>query len=198
MLQDERMTVNKAIGVVIGFSGLLLLVYPNLITGVTASIYGIVAISLAAVSYGIGLVYIRKHLTKIPSIQAPAAQLLSVTIYLVPLALWVNPSFDLLSVGNEALWAVSILGVFGTAIAFILYFKLIERTSAGYASMVTYLMPIYGVLLGAALLQEQITGWMILGAALILGGVSLVNKKRKTRKHRFGEHLDVAYFSKFR
>ena len=198
MLQDERMTVNKTIGVVIGFLGLVFLVYPNLREGITASTYGIIAIALASVSYGIGLVYIRKYLTKVSSVQAPAAQLLSVTVYLVPIAFWMYPSFDVMAISSASVWSVSILGVFGTAIAFILYFKLIERTSAGYASMVTYLMPIYGVLLGAAFLEEAITGWMILGAGLILGGISFVNRKKKETPPSFDEHLDVAYFSKVR
>ncbi len=198
VLQDERMTVSKTLGVVIGFLGLVILVYPDLKEGVTANTYGILAIAFASVSYGIGLVYIRRHLTKVPSFQAPAAQLLSITIYLLPIALWMGPSFNISDISSASLWSVTILGVFGTAIAFILYFKLIERTSAGYVSMVTYLMPIYGVILGAVFLNEKITSWMILGAALIFGGISVINRKKKSNQQKFSEHIDVAYYSKFR
>lgn len=195
---DERLTLHKIWGVLMGLIGLTILVWPGLQDGVSATRLGILAISAATVSYGIGLVYIRKHLTKVPSIHAPAAQLLSVTLYLVPLAFIVNPTFDFMEVSWKAWGSLGVLGVFGTALAFILYFKLIERTSASYASMVTFLMPIYGVLLGLIFLNEPITLWMIWGALFILSGISLVNKPKDSKPTRFGKRLDSKLYTKFR
>ena len=197
LLVDERMTMNKVKGIALGLVGLLVLTYPSLRDGVQGTTLGVLAIAIATLSYGIGLVYIRKHLTKVPSIHAPAAQLLSVTIYLVPAAIIMEPGFEVGCVSWESYASVGVLGVFGTAIAFILYFRLIERTNAGYASTVTFLMPIYGVILGAIFLNEEITLWMIWGALFILSGISLVNRPPK-KKREVREFVDPRIYTKFR
>ncbi len=198
MLKDEKMTRNKVRGVFLGLLGLMILVAPSLVGGVTGTTQGILAITLAAMSYGVGLVFIRKNLINVPPIHAPAAQLLSVTAYLLPLSLFLTPEFSFSTLGTDVIVSISVLGVFGTAVAFVLYFKLLERTSAGYVSMVTYLMPIYGVILGIIFLDEQLTIWMILGAASILSGISLVNKRVERSPRVFGKNLDRSYYSQFR
>lgn len=197
MLADERMTENKLKGVVLGFIGLLILIYPNIENGLSGSVQAILAITIAAISYGIGLVYIRKNLINVPSFHAPAAQLLSVTIYLVPISFLSSPDFSLMDISWPTIGSVAVLGLFGTAIAFILYFKLIERSSASYASMVTYLMPMIGVILGVAFLSEQLTTWMIAGAIAILSGIYIGNKKRQ-KGRKFEGSLDMKLYSKFR
>ncbi len=198
MLKDEKMTKNKIKGVFLGLLGLLILVAPSLVGGVTGTTQGILSITLAAVSYGVGLVYIRKNLIEVPAIHAPAAQLLSVTVYLLPIAFVSSPGFVFWDLSLATVASISILGVFGTAVAFVLYFKLLERTSAGYVSMVTYLMPIYGVILGIVFLDEQLTVWMILGAISILGGIAQVNMHSQKQIKPFGKNLDQAYYSQFR
>ncbi|MEQ9466427.1 MAG: DMT family transporter [Ekhidna sp.] len=196
MIVEEKLTRNKLGGVFLGFIGLIILVVPSISKGVEGSLAGIIAITFASVSYGIGLSYIRKHFAKTPSFQAPAAQLLSVSIYLVPLAFLFHPDFSLFSIGYQAVGSLMVLAFFGTAIAFIVYFKLIEQSSAGYASLVTYLMPIYGVILGIVFLDERVSLWTILGAALILVGIRLT--KRVERRKAIEPRIDVALFSKFR
>ncbi len=198
MLKDEKMTRNKIREVFLGLLGLIILVAPSLVGGVTGTTQGILAITLAAISYGVGLVFIRKNLIDVPPIHAPAAQLLSVTAYLLPLAFLVTPEFSFSELSLDVIVSISVLGVFGTAIAFVLYFKLLERTSAGYVSMVTYLMPIYGVILGIVFLNEQLTVWMIFGATSILSGISLVNRRAQPSVRSFGENLDRSYYSQFR
>ena len=198
MLKDEKMTTNKMKGVMMGLIGLIILVSPGLLNGAAGTTLGILSITLAAISYGVGLVYIRKNLVDVPSIHAPAAQLLSVTIYLLPIAFFFSPEFSFAEVSWMAVSSVGVLGVFGTAIAFVLYFKLIERTSAAYASTVTFLMPIYGVILGIVFLNEQLTLWMVLGAISILSGISLINNRPATRSRSFGKYLDRATYSPFR
>ncbi|WP_179213336.1 DMT family transporter [Ekhidna lutea] len=198
MIADEKLSGQKLKGVILGFLGLIVLVLPNIIEGVEGSFWGIIAITSAALSYGIGLAYIRKHLVNIPSFQAPAAQLLSVSIYLIPLAFFMYPSFDFAVLQTQTISSIMILGVFGTAIAFVVYFKLIERSSAGYASLVTYLMPIYGVVLGVTILDEVLTVWTLLGAMLILLGIRLTKKTNTISVPQFGKNIDPALYTKFR
>ena len=177
MFADERMTKNKVQGALIGLGGLVVLVLPSLLQGITATFMGIVAISLAAISYAIGLVYSRKHLIKTPTYHAPAAQLLSVTLYLLPIAFLITPDFSFAEISWNALGSLIILGSFGTAIAFILYFKLLEQAGAGYTSMVTYIMPVYGVVLGMFFLNEELTLWIVGGMICIISGIYLANYK---------------------
>lgn len=195
---DEKLTGYKFIGVLVGFLGLVVLLMPNFRQGADGSLYGIIAITMAAISYGIGLSYIRKHFTNTPSFKAPAAQMLSVSVYLVPLAFLTNPEFTLLTLSPSALGSIFVLGFFGTAIAFIVYFKLIEQSSAGYAALVTYLMPIYGVILGVLFLDEKVSLWMLFGAGLILLGIRLTKRVKSKRGQCFGVNVDRALYTKFR
>ncbi len=198
MTTDERLSVNKIKGVMMGFVGLVILVLPSLYDGVDGSLAGIVSITIASVSYAIGIVYIRKYLVDIPSFQAPAAQLLSVTIYLVPLTLFVYQEFDFQSISAIAWGSTMILGVIGTAIAFVIYFKLIEQSSAGYASLVTYIMPLFGVLLGVMILDESLTLWVIAGATFILFGIKLTRTTKRSKPKHYKVSIDPALYSKFR
>lgn len=182
MLKDERMNSNKVKGVLLGFLGLAILVLPSLINGVDGTAQGMLSITLGAISYGVGLVYVRRNLLNVPTMHAPAAQLLSVAIYTLPIAFFMEPDFSFSHLSWEVIGSIAMLGSFGTAIAFIIYFNLLERTNAAYVSMVTYLMPIYGVVLGIVFLNEYITIWMLFGALFIFSGIALINRIPSRRK----------------
>jgi drug/metabolite transporter (DMT)-like permease len=196
ILNNEKLSENKVKGIFLGFLGLGVLVYPDLSQGITANARGILAISLGAASYGIGWVYVRKRLVNIPSVKAPAAQLLIVSLYLVPSAFLLDSDFSIYQLSWETIGSVWALGLFGTALAFLINFKLIEQAGASYASMVTYLMPIVGVILGVTILDESLSLWFAAGASLILSGIYIGNKKINTK--RSITTLDVGLYSKFR
>jgi drug/metabolite transporter (DMT)-like permease len=179
MISEEKLTKQKLFGVLLGFAGLIILVLPNIISGLEATQAGIFAVTIGAISYGVAMVYSKKHLKNCPPVHAPSAQLLVASIYLIPISLLFESPTNLLNVSWEAIGSVLILTVFGTAIAFVLYYKLLEVASASYLSLVTYLMPIYGVLLGVLFMNEIISMEMVAGMALILAGIMVVNYKIK-------------------
>ena len=74
-----------------------------------------------------------------------------------------------------SLFAVIWLGLLGSGLAYLLFFRILGRWGATRTSMVAYLLPIYGIVLGALVLNEPIDGRLIAGTALIIGGVALVN-----------------------
>ena len=74
-----------------------------------------------------------------------------------------------------ALGALVMLAVFGTAVAFVVYYRLLETASATYVSTVTYMIPVVGVILGVLVLNEQLRWNAYAGCALILVGVMIVN-----------------------
>jgi drug/metabolite transporter (DMT)-like permease len=172
---DDRLTPVKIVGTMVGFVGLVLLIAPSLWQGVYATTWGLVAVTAATASYGVGIVYTRLKLRGLPPLVGPTAQVTMATLYILPLSLWLEHPFSLPAPSWPA-WASMLgLALLGTALAYVVYYYIIERTSATYVSMVTYLVPIFGVALGIVVLDEQ-PGWLAyVGCALILVGVMTVN-----------------------
>ena len=174
-IADERMSWSKLAGMLLGFQGLLFLVWPAIASGFQASTGGIVAVTLASCSYGFAMVYARKYLRTLPSLVAPTAQLLVATIYMVPLALYFERPFSLSWPSLPAVGSLVALAVIGTALAFVVYYKILEVAGATHLSMVTYILPVFGVILGVLILNEQLTWNAYAGCGLILSGVMVVS-----------------------
>lgn len=175
LIDDEHMTPVKAGGVLLGFGGLAMLIAPSLLGGVQATSWGLVAVTVAAASYGVAIVYGRKKLRGLPPLVGPNAQLIMATLYLIPLSLLLERPFQMPVPSWAAAGSLLMLSMFGTALAFVIYYRVMEITSATYLSMVTYLVPVFGLILGVVVLNEQ-PGWnAYLGCALILLGVMVVN-----------------------
>lgn len=173
--EDDHITPAKLGGVLLGFGGLLVLILPSLGDGFVAGTWGLIAVVIATLSYGISIVYSSLHLRGLPKLVAPASQLTMAAVYLVPLALVLEQPYRLPVPSLAAISSVAALALLGTALAFVLYYRILEHTSATYLSMVTYLVPIFGVILGIAVLGEQLQWNAYAGCALILMGVMIAN-----------------------
>ncbi|MEM7348763.1 MAG: DMT family transporter, partial [Chloroflexota bacterium] len=128
-----------------------------------------------AASYGVAMVYSRINLRGLPPLVAPTASLTFAAVYLIPVTLLFDQPFALSTPSFSAIGALLILAIFGTAIAFVVFYHAIEQTSATNVSMVTYLIPIFGIVLGIAVLSETLHWTAYAGCALILLGVMVVN-----------------------
>ncbi len=190
-IEDDRITPAKLVGVLLGFGGLSLLILPSLFNGVQATTWGLLAVATAAASYGISMVYSRLHLVGLPKLVAPASQLTMATVYLLPLSLVMEHSYRLPLPSLAAAGSVATLALAGTALAFVLYYRIMEKTSATYLSMVTYLVPVFGVALGVAVLGEQMQWNAYAGCALILVGVMIVNDVFKELKNWLARPSDA-------
>jgi drug/metabolite transporter (DMT)-like permease len=102
-------------------------------------------------------------------------QLTTGALFTVPLALIVDQPFDL-SPSLPALLSWAGLAILGTVIAYVIYYALISRTNATYTSTVTYIIPVFGLILGFLVLGEPLTGNLLIALALILLGVVLVRR----------------------
>lgn len=172
---DDRMTMEKVVGGLLGLIGLGILVFPDMQLGMVGSVAGIAAVVIAAISYGIGAVYARVHLKGLCVKNATGMQLWLATIYLLPIALYVDgPILNQLS--WQAITAVLALSTVGTALAFVLFYQLIEKAGPSFASFVTYLVPLFAVILGILFLQEAISQEVFWGATLIMSGAMIMNK----------------------
>lgn len=174
-IEDDRLTPGKVGGVLVGFGGLLLLIGPSMLAGMHLTTWGLIAVAVAAASYGVAIVYSRLNLRGLPPLVAPTAQLALAALYMLPLSLLIEQPFSLPAPSWGALGSLLFLAIFGTALAFVVYYYIVERTSATYLSMVTYLVPIFGVILGVLVLDEQLRWNAYAGCALVLTGVMIVN-----------------------
>jgi drug/metabolite transporter (DMT)-like permease len=165
---NEQIGARRWCGLGAGFIGVAILASGR--TGGVSVWPAALAGATAALCYGVGINLVRRYLTNLPSGAVAAANLLTGSVLLAPLALysWPRHAISLYSWGSALL-----LGVLCTGIAFVFYYRLIGRIGAARTSTVTYLIPLFAVIWAWLLLGEPLTVTMALAGALILGGVAL-------------------------
>ncbi len=181
-LREEPITLNRLVGLIVGFGGVVLLVSGDLgSSGQQNQLTGELAVALAAASYACGAVFTRHRMRGIRPMVVAAGQVwMSLPIMALLALLFEHPwTTDL---RPEALFAVIWLGVLGSGIAYLISFRLIARWDATRASLVTYLLPAVGIVLGVVFLSEHVDARVLLGTVLIVGGVALVNSRFGTRR----------------
>jgi drug/metabolite transporter (DMT)-like permease len=174
-IREERLTMASVLGVAVGFAGVAVLMLPDLRQGLHASLWGQAAIVVSSASYAGAAVYARLRLRGQSPLASTTGQLTMGAVLTLPLALIIDRPFHL-SPSPQAWWAWLGLILLGTVIAYIIYYAIIERTSATFVSMVTYVIPVNGLLLGALVLNETLTLNVLVSAILILAGVVLVRR----------------------
>ncbi|HCB02267.1 MAG TPA: hypothetical protein DEP19_07775, partial [Anaerolineae bacterium] len=178
-ISDDKITFQKTLGLLIGFAGVVILLSKDLIASEHASIIGQVAVILASLFYGLSAVGIRKYTTHINNVMRGVGLLTTSAILM-----WlVGPIFErpfeipqLPITWIAALW----LGILGSGLAMIMMYYLIHEIGPTRASLVTYLFPVGGVLLGVIFLDEQLSWQLIAGTILIILSLVVVNYKKKT------------------
>ncbi len=170
---DDRITGKKILGVLLGFTGVGLLMWPELHNGVQASLWGILAIVASSLSYAGATLYARHHLQKQPPMVSSAGQFTMALLIMLPLSLLIDQPFYIRPSAQALLSWVG-LALLGTVLAYALYFKLLNRTHATFVTMTTYIVPINGLILGALILNETISTNIVLSLVLIFSGILLV------------------------
>jgi len=173
--KDDRLTPVKIIGVVLGLLGAVVLIVPAVEGEVRAGVLGLLACTVAALSYGASGVYARNHLRGLPPLVAPTMQFVLSAVYLVPLSLIVDRPWSIANPSPTAWGAWIALTLLGTVAAFVIYFRLLEIATASYISMATYLIPVVGVILGVTVAGERLEWNAYAGCGAILLGVLVVN-----------------------
>lgn len=170
----ERIRAAQWLGLAIGLAGVVLLVWGRIDLRPGGSQWSatlaIAAALLASLSYGVAANYTKRRLAGVNTLAVATGSQIAAALALAPFALATWPAAP---VGVRD-WAAAIaLGVACTGLAYILYFRLIDRVGAMRAASVTFLIPLFGVLWGAVFLSEAITLQMAAGGAVILVGTAL-------------------------
>lgn len=177
---DERLTNRRVGGLVIGFSGVVVLMAPQSAgsgsdLGNLDSLLGSLAIVVASVCYAIATVIGRRNLRGEQPVLTSATQVSFGALWLLPLVLLSGGLPTLASV-SPFIWASMLwLGAVGSGLAYLLYFMLLREVGATQVVVVTYVLPFIGVALGVILLNEPLTWSMIAGLGLILAGLIAIN-----------------------
>lgn len=179
-LKGETVTLNRVAGLLVGFVGVAILVGLDVADLGSANALGELALIGATISYAVGNVYAKAHVHGLrPMIPALFQVLFGLLVtgalaFLTehPLAVVPEP---------EAIIAVVWLGLLGSGLAYLSYFRILQHWGATRTSMVAYLLPVVGIALGAVVLHEEVSPSIVLGTVLVIGGIALVNARFGTR-----------------
>lgn len=182
----EPVTARIVTGLLIGFTGLALLVWPSLF-GTTVNKYfiiGIVLLQVGCASWTGGSIYAKHHPSPLPPMMGAAVQMLiagsALTLFGAVLGEWPRFHFS-----GRSLGALLYLIIFGSLVAYSAYMYAIQKLPLSLVTMYSYINPVIAVILGWALLSEPL-GWRVaLATAIILVGVALVKtSSRKVRREK--------------
>jgi drug/metabolite transporter (DMT)-like permease len=177
LVRVERASLRRFLGLLVALTGTAMAVSGDL--GTPGTVMAAAAIVLATIAYGGGTVYAKQRVSGHHSPLAIATgQVLAAAVLSIPAAAMFAPFPDVAAVPPTAIAALLALGVFGTGLAFLTFYALIEGVGATSAVMVTYLIPIVALLAGALVLNEALTAVVLVGTALTIGGVWLAQRER--------------------
>jgi drug/metabolite transporter (DMT)-like permease len=180
-LHDEKITLPRLASLIVGFAGVVVLVSRNLgAQGQSSDVLGELAVLLAAVSYATALTFSRRYLrgTK-PVVQSTMILIVATSVMWVTTPLVEQPFT--LPVQPLTWLALAWLGGLGLCIAYLLFFYLNNVWGPTRASLVTYVFPVVGVILGVLFLNEEVSLNLIVGSLLIVASVAVVNLKLRAK-----------------
>lgn len=178
-IHDDKITFQKTLGLLIGFAGVLILMSKDLLASEHGSVIGQLAVILASLFYAGSAVAIRKYTQHINNTMRGVGLLMTSAVLMWVVGPVAERPFEIPSLPITwvaALW----LGVLGSGLAMIMMYYLIHEIGPTRASLVTYLFPVGGVILGVLFLNEHLSWQLLAGTVLIIASLAVVNYRRKT------------------
>ncbi|MBI3962183.1 MAG: DMT family transporter [Deinococcus sp.] len=174
-LHDEKITLPRLLGLLLGFMGVVVLVSRDFgPQGIHSNLWGQLACLAAAVSYATGINFSRKHLRGQPPVVQATMVVLNATVLVWLATPFLEHPLHLPTLPITWL-AVAWLGLLGSCLAYLLYFYLLNAWGATRASLVIYVLPIVGLLLGITFLDEVPDWRLVAGSLLVVAGIAVVN-----------------------
>lgn len=185
LTDDEKLTANKLAGVLIGFFGVAVMIGPAALGGLGTNVLAQVAVLGAALSYAFAGVFARrfKRMGVAPIVTA-TGQVSASSIMLIPIALLVDRPWALTMPGLEVWGAIVGIALISTALAYVLFFRILETAGVTNLMLVTFLIPVSAILLGALFLGESLESKHFFGMALIAAGLAAIDGRLLRRFRR--------------
>lgn len=174
LTRDERLTMTRGAGVIVGFAGVTLMIGLDALSGLGRDVAAQLACVAATVSYALAGIYGRRFRGLPPAITA-AGQVTASTCMILPLALVIDQPWTLARPGFETLAAIAGLALICTAFAYVLYFRILATAGATNLLLVTFLIPVGALMLGATFLGERLDPRHFAGMALIAAGLAAID-----------------------
>ena len=173
-VKDDRVTFAKAAGLVIGFLGVVVLLLPKInLDGAGTIIYYVISMA-APLLYAVAVIFARKRAADLPSLMQAFLQLAMAAIQTWAWAFLIER--PMVQPAQPITWVALVwLGILGSCIAYIIYFYLLHRIGPTLVSMITYIPPLVGMVLGIVFLGEQFFWLSLVGALMIMGGIMIGN-----------------------
>ncbi len=176
---SAKLDLSRITGLIIGFGGVVVLVWNKASFNLGGVSLAIIAAILASIFYGIGANYTKKYLQGVSPLAIATGSQLAAAVVLFPgaIALWPDGPISV-----RAWAAVITMGVASTGLAYIIYFRLIANVGPASAITVTFLVPGFAVFWGAVVIDEKLTATMVIGCAIILFGTALATGLMSLRR----------------
>jgi drug/metabolite transporter (DMT)-like permease len=173
---DEKMNWSRFTGILVGFTGVIVIIGPGLLLSIGTDLLAQLAVLTAALSYAMAGIYAKrfKRMNINPVVTA-TGHVTASAVFMIPLVLIVDRPWELAMPGIEVISAVIALAVFSTALAYVLYFRVIASAGATNALLVTFLFPVSASILGAVFLDEVITLGHVIGMSIISVGLAILD-----------------------
>ena len=179
-LADERLTMPKSLGILLALGGAALLAIRGE-TGLpdmsAASPIGYLLIVIAMIAGSSMTIYARKYMSDLDAFDVASVRMFVAALVVMPLSV-LFVGFDLAAVTTQGYFALGYAALVGTFSGFILSFYIIKRFGATASAMPAYVIPIVAGAGGVLVLGETITNTMLVGMALIISGIALINQRR--------------------
>jgi drug/metabolite transporter (DMT)-like permease len=179
-LRDEPISANRLLGLGIGFIGVAILVGFDPAQLAAGDMTAKLALVGSSVSYAVGAVYARRMVHGLRPMIPALFQVAFALVMVGVLALLFERPLNI-PMRPDAILAVVWLGLLGSGAAYLVFFRLLGRWGATRTSLVAYLLPVYGIVLGAVVLSEPVDARLLVGTALVIGGIALVNARWGSR-----------------
>lgn len=171
---DEKLSVNKLVGVLLGFAGVLLTIGPEALEGLDLRSLAQLAAIGATLAYAFGGIWGRRFLSGLPSELAAAGMLTTASMIMLPVALTVDGVPDL-TLRPETWAALGFYALVATAFAYLLYYRVLKLAGSGNLMLVTLFVPVVAILLGVFVLNERLAPGALAGFGLIAFGMIVLD-----------------------
>lgn len=173
---DEKMTGNRLAGVLIGFLGVAVMVGLDAVQDLGGHVAAQLMCVSATISYALASIYGRRFRTMgVPPLVTATGQVVAASVLLLPAVLLVDRPWTLPMPSMAAMGAVAGLAVLSTALAYVLFFRLLATAGASNLALVTFLIPVSAILLGFLFLDEVLLPRHLAGMALIGLGLAAID-----------------------
>jgi len=182
---NEPMTPTRMVGVLTGFTGVVVMVGPSALAGIGGALLPQLALLGAAAAYGLSVVFARRFsLRGVAPLATATGQMTAASVIMLPVAIAVDKPWSLALPSAEVLAAVGAVAVLSTALGYIIYYRILSTAGAVNLILVNFLVPVTGVLLGGFVLGERLAPRHFLGMAAIGIGLAFVDGRFIRRLRR--------------